>query len=258
MRREPCLRRRSGARASVLACLLAGLAAAGAFAKDAAPHRLTAQGRMSLESAEAFLQQGQPERAMVSAREALASDPDAPEVHIVFARLYQIAGNEKKATRSFDRALKLAPGSGTVRNAHGLLLCAKGEYDAADAEFASALRDPEYVIPQQAIGNAGRCAHRAGRWPRAEAALRHALEFTPRDPQLLYLLADTELRQGKLMEARAFVQRRDALGNDAATLDLAARIEAAAGDRDAEARYRQRLGDAFPGYVPTGEGVATP
>jgi type IV pilus assembly protein PilF len=179
-------------------------------------------------------------------------------VQVVLAQLYQAQGKDKKAARTFDRALKAAPTSGMVRNAHGVWLCEKGDFDGADAEFARAQRDPAYGTPLQAIGNAGRCAHRGQRWPRAEAALRHALELAPEDPAMLYLLADTEFRQGKLLEARAFAQRRDALGDDAATLDLAARIEAAAGDRGAEARYRQRLGDAFPAYVPAGEGATTP
>jgi type IV pilus assembly protein PilF len=204
------------------------------------------------------MQSRQPERAMEAVRRAQRSDPDAPEVQVVLAQLYQSQGEARKAARTFRRALKADPVSGIVRNAHGVWLCEQDQFDEADAEFARAQRDPGYATPGQAIGNAGRCAHRAKRWPRAEAALRHALEFAPEDGTLLYLLADTELHQGKLLEARAFAQRRDALGDDAATLDLAARIEDAAGDRAAAARYRQRLGDAFPAHVPTGEGATTP
>jgi type IV pilus assembly protein PilF len=66
------------------------------------------------------------------------------------------------------------------------------------------------------------------------------------------------LRQGKIFEAQAFVQRRDGLGSDAATLDLAARIEDAAGNAHGAARYRQRLQNEFPNYVPTGEGARSP
>ena len=84
------------------------------------------------------------------------------------------------------------------------------------------------------------------------------MEIAPQDPQVLLLLADSELRQGNIMEAQAFIQRRDALGSDAATLELAARIEDAAGNRMAAARYRQKLHDEFPGYVPPAQTVRSP
>jgi type IV pilus assembly protein PilF len=250
--------RRAAGLALVLACL--GLASGAVAAKDkgTAPARLSREGLANLGLAESMLRQSQPERAMEHAKKAQRSDPDAPEVQLVFARLYQAAGDERKAERSYERALKMAPNSGTVRNAHGVWLCEHAQYDAADAEFARAQRDAAYTTPQQAIANAGRCAQRAGRWAKAEQSLRHALEFTPDDPSVLLMLADVSLRQGKLLEARAFVQRREALGADAATLALAAQVEAAAGDRMAEARYRELLRERFPGYAPTGEGAAPP
>jgi type IV pilus assembly protein PilF len=249
--------RRGAGAARLLGCL-ALLAGAGLAAREHTVPRLSSEGRENLVYAESFLAAGERVRAMEFARKAQDSDPDAPDVHVFLARLQHAAGDERQAGRSFQRALKLAPGSGAVRNAYGAWLCARDQYDAADAEFKRALRDPAYGMPQQAIANAGLCAHRAGRWLQAESALRHALEFAPQDPQVLLKLADAEFRQGKLLEARAFIERRGALGDDATTLDLAARIEAAAGDRSAESRYRRRLRDAFPEYAPTGEGAAKP
>lgn len=238
--------------------LLLALCSLAVAAKDAkAPRGITSDGRTNLALAQSYQAQHQEARALEHLRMAQRSDPDAPEVHVMYALVYSAEGEQGKAEKSFSRALKLAPGSGTVLNAHASWLCGQGQVDLADAEFARALRDPAYSTPMQALSNAGRCAHRAGRWPRAEQYLRHALEFAPEDGPLLLLLADTELRQGQTLEARAFVQRRDALGADAATLALAARIEDAAGDRVAAARYRDRLRDEFPDYVPTGEG-ATP
>ena len=243
-----------------LACLalLAGPARVEAKKDKPTAKGLSHDGMVNLCLAESLLRQKQPERALEHARKAQRSDPQAPEVQLVLARLYSATGDERKAEKSFDRALKIAPTSGVVRNARAVWLCEHGQYDAAEADFARAQRDVAYKNPQQAIANAGRCAHRARRWAQAEQSLRHALEFTPEDPQLLFLLADASFQQGKLLEARAFVQRREALGADGATLDLAARIEAAAGDPVASARYRALLREGFPGYVPTGEGAAPP
>ena len=60
------------------------------------------------------------------------------------------------------------------------------------------------------------------------------------------------------MRRRNTLKRRDALGGDAETLELAARIEDAAGNEMAAARYRERLRIEFPDYVPTGEGARAP
>lgn len=218
-------------------------------------HGMSPAGRDNLGAAQGYLGQHQDARAMEYGRLALQTDPDAPEVHVVIALIQEADGEQAKAGKSFSRALKLAPGSGMVLNAHAAWLCGQGQVDAALLEFDRALRDPGYKTPLQALGNAGKCARKAGRWAKAEQYFRHALEFAPEDPQLLYLLADTELPQGQVLEARAFVQRRDALGADAATLELAARIEDAAGDKASALRLRQRRRDEFPDDVP---GAATP
>ena len=245
---------RAVAQALALSLMLVAL---GAAAKVSSPPRgMSSDGRTNLGLAQSYHQQGQDARALEHLRMAQDTDPDAPEVHVMYALLYAAQGEQGKAGKSFSRALKIAPASGVVLNAHAAWLCGQGQVDQADAEFARALRDPAYNTPLQALANAGRCAYRAGKWPRAEQYFRHALEFAPEDGQLLLLLADTELHQGQTLEARAFVQRRDALGADGATLFLAARIEDAAGNPTAAARYRERLRTEFPEYVPTGEGAA--
>jgi Tfp pilus assembly protein PilF len=72
------------------------------------------------------------------------------------------------------------------------------------------------------------------------------------------MLAEAQLRLNHPLEARAFVQRSDALGPDPLTLAMATRVETAAGDTVAAAKYRQRLHSEFPKYAPTGEGARKP
>lgn len=220
--------------------------------------RLSSDGRAYLQMAEDFLAQKKTAQALEFALKAESSDPKSPNVQLLLAMVHQAAGDERKAERSLDQALKLAPTAGAVLNMHGAWLCEHGQPDAADAEFVRAMRDPSYQDPMQLLSNAGKCALKANRLERAGVYFRRALESAPEDQQLLYLLADTEFRQGKFLEARAFAQRRDALGADAATLELSSRIEVAAGDPIAAARYRQRLHDQFPDYLPTGEGAKAP
>jgi type IV pilus assembly protein PilF len=240
---------------AVAILLLAGCATAEAAGKGRA---LSATGRTNLVLAQSYLERNQPDKAAEWAALALKSDPGAAEVHVVLALIQASSGNHKKAEREFNRALRIAPDDGAVLNAHASWLCDRGQMAEADEAFSRALLDGNYRSPIQALANAGMCARKAGQWSKAEAYLRRALTIAPQNGPLLLLLADTELRLGKILEAQAFVQRRDSLGSDAATLELAARIEDAAKNRHAAARYRQRLRDEFPDHVPTGEGARTP
>lgn len=245
--------------ATLAVALLAGCATGGEQPATATRAKsLTAAGRSNLGLAQGYLQRNQIEKAADRAAMALATDPGSAQVHAVLATIQVAKGDHDKAAREFDRALRLAPYDGSILNAHATWLCERGETAQADEEFTRALLDGNYRTPIQALANAGRCAHKVGQWSKAEGYLRRALMISPQDGPLLLLLADTELRQGKIMEAQAFIQRRDSLGSDAVTLELAARIEDAAKNRHAAARYRQRLRDEFPNHVPTGEGARTP
>jgi type IV pilus assembly protein PilF len=245
---------------ALLVLVLAGCASGGGErgAPATTSNKLSADGRMNLGLAQGYLEENQLKKATDRANMALASDPGSADVHALFAMIHTREGKLDKAQREFDRALRIAPADGSILNAHASWLCERGQAAKADLEFAQALQDAGYRFPLQALTNAGKCAHKAGQWAKAEGYFRRALEIAPEERQVLLLLADSELQQGKIMEAQAFVQRRDALGSDAATLELAARIEDAAGNRMAAARYRQKLHDEFPGYVPVAQKSPTP
>jgi type IV pilus assembly protein PilF len=257
--------RRLEALLTSLACglLLASCASAPAdqpaveVAPDTGPSPVT-DARLNLTLAENYLAKGDLAKAAQRADLAIAAKPDWGQAHAIRAMVFARAGDSAKAGKQFDRALALAPADGAILNAHASWLCEHGQADAADREFVKALADPAYRTPVQALANAGKCALSTNRLAAAEDYLRRALVFAPNDPTLLQLLADVELRQGKVFEAQAFIQRRDALGADGATLDLAARIEDAAGNAQGAARYRARLHSQFPDYAPTGEGARKP
>lgn len=219
---------------------------------------LSSAGRMHLGLAQGYVEANELGKAGERLKLAMASDPGSAEVHAMAAIIHDRNGDAGKAEREFDRALSIAPSDGFILNAHASWLCENGRAAQADQEFIRALGDPRYRMPFQALANAGKCAHQVRQWAKAESYLRRAIELSPADGPVLKLLADSELKQGKFMEARAFIQRRDALGADAATLELAAAIEDAAGDRLSAARYRQRLKEQFPDTLPSGEGARTP
>lgn len=241
--------------------ILGGCASDGGHGSGAASggqSKLSADGKHNLQLAQGYMGLGQMARASERANMALKTDPNSADVHALLGVIAARDGDSREAASEFDRALRLAPNSGEILNAHASWLCEQGQAAQADVEFAKALEDAKYRAPIQALANAGKCALTTGDLVKAEGYFRRALEISPEDRAMLYLMADTELRLGKTMEAQAFIQRRDALDDDAETLDLAARIEDAAGNPMAAARYRKRLQLEFPNYVPTGEGAKTP
>lgn len=240
-------------------CLLVlGAASASGKSRDATPTALSRTGQINLGLAQGYLASNQLEDALARAKKAVASDPNYGETHALLGLVYTRIGQLDLAGPEFDSALRLAPNSGSILNAHAVWLCEQGQFDRADAEFRQALADPFYTSPAQANFNAGVCAQKAGRMAVAETYLRQALDKSPNDPDVLLMLARVELAQGQWMEARAFVQRRLVLGTTAEVLDLAAKIEDAAGNAAAASRYRQQRDQQFPDAAPTGEEAHTP
>jgi type IV pilus assembly protein PilF len=212
-------------------------------AKPPAPGaKMTRGGTINLGLAQNYLQANELETALDRATRALKTDPNAGPVHAMLGLIYARIGDRTQASSSFQRALVLAPNEGAVLNAYGTWLCGNGDHAAAAEQFARAVADPFFTRPGLVHYNAGYCLLKAGNNPGAETELRRALDLPGAEPgAVLMALAQAELALGKPMEARAFIQRREALGVTNEVLELAARIEDAAGDRAAAARYRSRI-----------------
>lgn len=245
-------------------CLLPCIAAT-AFAKNRDKDRddgktISRSGEVNLGLAQSYFANNDLQTALARATQAARTDPKSADVHAMLGLIYSRISQNDKAASEFKEAIALAPANGSILNAYGVWLCQQGQADVADAQFAKALQDPFYTQPAQSLFNAGKCAFKAGQLPKAETYLRSSLEKLPDQPEVLMTLAEVEYAKGNYMEARAFIQRRDALGNgNAEILDLAARIEDAAGDRRAAQQYRQRRSDEFPDSAsPDGEGVKQP
>lgn len=246
-------------RVAALVVLLA--AALPLAAKDApdAPKEMSSAGRINLELAQSYLQANDLETALDRANRALKFDPNSGDVHALLGMIYGRIGDKERAEREYVEAVRLEPTDGPILNAYGAWQCEQGNFDTAETTFQRALQDPFYKQPEQTYYNAGRCAYQAGKWQGAEGYLRRAVDRMPLSMPVLLMMAKTEFKLGKLLEARAFAQRCDALGPNPEVLDLAARIEDAAGDAKAAGAYRQRLSGQFPGYVVnTGDGSARP
>ena len=241
--------------AATMAFAVAGPAAA--WGKPKGPAELSASGRADVMLAQNYLDNGQVEQAEDRAKAALLSDPGSQLTHATMALVFVAKKQDDKAQSEFRRALALAPSDGAVLNAYGSYLCGKGDREGADNAFRSALADATYATPVQPLINAGTCAMLGKDWLKADGYLRRAVVIAPTSRPLLLLLSEAQLKLNRPLEARAFVQRADALGPDVRTLELAIRTEDAAGDAQSAAKYRKRLQQEFPNYTPKAEGGRT-
>ena len=210
------------------------------------------KGQANLSLAQNYLAAGQVEYAMDRANRALRSDPNSADVQVVLGMIREKLDDDARAGEHYARAAKLAPESGHVLNVHAIWLCQQGKAAEADALFARAVKDPFFKAKETAYFNAAKCAMQVGQADQAAQHLSQGLELAPENRLLLVRMAELQLQRGDFMSARAFYQRREALGSPSADLyELGARIEDAAGDASAAARYRQRIRDQFPDHTPT-------
>ncbi len=206
-----------------------------------------------------YAQEGRPDKALESALAARKDSPQSAEVVTMVALAYEANQQSDQAQSMFDEALKLAPRDGAVQNAYGAWLCGKKRYPEAEQYFRSAITDPRYPTPEQSVANAGLCALRAGEPAKAERYLRLVLRDRPKDPTTLSGLAEATFKQGDYFSARAFLQRRDALGPmNPGLLRLGSQIEDALGDRRAADGYRQRLQTEYPDLMEKESSAADP
>src|SRR5690606_28282017 len=169
------------------------------------------------------------------------------DAHTVFAVLYETINDSAKAGEHYRRAAELKPKGGSVNNNNGWFLCRQGQYAEAETYFQRALADPFYQTPALALSNSGSCLLHAGKRVEAEAALRKALALDPDDAEALLQLGVILYDKGEYLNARAFVQRYEAVGAPRPeSLLLGRNVELRLGNGDAAREYTRKLLQEFP------------
>lgn len=187
-------------------------------------------------------------QAEQKARQALRSNPRLGDAHVLLAMVAAARGDVAASGRHYEQAVALAPANGLYANNYGVWLCGNGRASESLGWFDRALADPNYPTRAAAFANAGTCARDAGQAARAEANWRQALAVEPDNVPALSGLAELQFRNGRYLDARAFVERWLAASPaDGHGLRLAAQIEQKLGDNAAAQRYLLRLQAIPPG-----------
>ncbi len=240
---------------------------AGLFAQDIQPTKaqvlnpMSYNGQNAIGVAQLFIDKKDYVSALKQAERAISFDPKSGVPYMVKAFILDQQKESKKAESFYQKAVALSPTNGQVLNAYAVHLCEKAQYDAADANFMKATDDSSSQIANEAFENAAQCNLQNNNLPLAEDRARSALAINPESVGALEILTQVKFRQTSFFEARAFMQRREALGPlNASLLQLAQQIEKSAGDDRAAAQYQKQLDLLLQAQIqpPTGEGQKKP
>lgn len=193
-----------------------------------------------------FLHKQQNDQALTYFRKALGYDNDNVSANWGMAIVNNRLGRADKAGKYYRHTLDLAPGP-AVYNGYGAFLCGQGRTDDALSYFNKAADAPQYADSAGALANAGLCLYREQESDAAATYFRKALDQDPKQFTALTRMAAIEYARHNSLNARAFIERADAVSDlDADRLLLGARIEQAMNDRQAAQSYLKRYNASQP------------
>ena len=177
----------------------------------------------------AYLERGNLSRAMLALDRALERRPDDAAALQAMAIVLQRQGESQQAETMFQRALETAPDSGRTRNNYAAFLYEQGRLAPACEQLEIAARDTRYANRAQLFANLGQCQWELGETEQARHSLARAHSLDPRYPRGYLTMAELELEQGDLINARQQLERFINLtGMTPAAQTMAERIDAAA------------------------------
>ena len=246
----------------VMVAALAGCATTDQYDEDA---RLDEAARYNTQLGITYLQKGNLKQADLKLGKAIEQDPNSAEAHHAYAILQERLGNTDAAGEHYSRAVRLDPKYSEAHNNYGRFLCAQGDLRAAEREFEAAVANPLYSNPELAYTNAGICALEANETEDAEQYFRNALGKNPKYLPALFEMAQLAFDKEHYLQARAYIQRYDAVRGEileGATdarryhpriLWLCVQTEQQMGDRSAAAACALKLKNFFPQSRETAE-----
>lgn len=252
----------AGIRARLALCVLAAMlaACAGSGKLDGATQELkTASDQTAAEKragirlqlAIGYYQDGKLDIALDEVKQAIAADPGFADAYGVRALIYSAMNELALADENFQRALRLAPRNPELANNYGSFLCQHGRAAQAMPLFESALKNPSYQSPVNALLNAGSCSLGQHKLDDAERYLMDALRLNPDLPTTNANLARVYFERRDYARAGFFINRLKAAAKldtlSADVLWLAIRIERKLGEKASEASMVTQLRRRHPG-----------
>jgi Tfp pilus assembly protein PilF len=148
---------------------------------------------------------------------AFAQTPADPEATLKQAIAFQQAGNSVKAIPLYREYLKTHPSSSNVLSNLGAALAHEGKYSEAIAEYTKSLA-VEPANPQ-AMANLGIVYYKTGQIPQAREKLQAVLGLMPGNQQIIFLMADCDIRLGDYKGAIGILEPLETMRAEDDTFD---------------------------------------
>jgi len=132
---------------------------------------------------------------------ALDQAPTIPETWYAMAYFLEATGDTSMAKSYYLKAVGLAPNRGDVQNNYGTYLCRLGHYQEAVQHFMLAVKDANYLNPDDAYENAGICALKIPNYAQADYFFQRAIQFEPTRPVSLIELAQLNFMKKDYVES---------------------------------------------------------
>ena len=194
-----------------------------------------------------YMQQGALETALAELNKSIKIAPGYAEAHSALALLNVRLKRTDEARKSYQKALRLAPGDPNINNNFGYFLCQQGEYLSADKKFQCAIANPLYSTPWRAYYNAGSCALDAGQLKQADIYLRTTVQLRPNLVNVLFKLAKLSYLQGSYQRSLDYLNRYKKAGRTTPkSLMLGINLANKLDDPDLHASQMMALKNLFP------------
>lgn len=165
-----------------------------------------------VKEAEAFLKNGELEKALEIYFEILKEVPDHPEISHIVGIIFAKKGDFKKALNYIDKALKLKPDEAAFYNSKGNIYSIQNNIKEALRAYQKAIQiDPKYAY---AHNNIGKCLYLQKKLSEAEKAYKTALSLLPNYTDAHYNLGILFANLGKNKAAEKELKKVIALNEN--------------------------------------------
>ena len=201
-----------------------------------------------LQLALGYMGQGNHERAREHLNKAMAVNSSSPELHDVWALLYQREGELEAAESHYKKALSYNPKFTRGRNNYGLFLLRLNRTEEAYQQFVIGSEDFGYPKRAELFYKVGITALRLNKNKEAEDAFTKAAILNPSMSVAYLELAELSYEEGDYPRAKALLDKFNSTKSNASAkgLWLGVRLERHLGNRDAEASQGMALKNLFP------------
>lgn len=201
-----------------------------------------------LQLALGYMGQGNHERAREHLNKAMEVNSRSPELHDVWALLYQRENELEAAESHYKKALSYNPKFTRGRNNYGLFLLRLNRAEEAYQQFVIGSEDLGYPKRAELFYKVGITALRLNKNKEAEDAFTKAAILSPSMSVAYLELAELSYGKGDYPRAKALLDKFNSTKSNASAkgLWLGVRLERHLGNRDAEASQGMALKKLFP------------